>query len=114
MIRSLQLNTTVFFAENSLRRNVAQYNLNYASTSSEFRVIGKTLDSAETLMLTNSDPIVGCILRTSATVTVICSPRDGSDPVALTVKKFMFLDQDFASIEIVATTNGTNLQIQIA
>jgi hypothetical protein len=113
MIRALQLNVNVFFASNSLRRNVATHSLNYRSTVSELRTIEKTLQTGSNLRITNDEMIAGFVLYTSSPVTLALTPRIG-DPFPLTVRQFIFLDQDFAEIEIVAADNDTYVKVQVA
>ncbi len=113
MIRSLQLSVNVWFASNTLRRNVGVHSINYRSTVSELRTIEKTLDAAQNLTITNAEMIAGFVLHTSSPVSVVITPRAG-DPYPLAVRQFLFLDQDFASAQIVAADNDTYLKIQIA
>ncbi len=112
-IRSLQANVNVFFASNSMRRNVATHSLNYLSTSSEQRMIEKSLSDGDSLTVTNSETIVGFAMSCKYPVSVVITPRAG-DEMILSVSKFLFLDMDFASAQIIASTDGTLLNIQIA
>lgn len=113
-VKSLQAMVHVFFASNTVRRNVATHAINYLSTSSEQRTLEKSLSTGQSFVVPNPTATVGFVLGTNKPVTVIATPRAGGADLVIAVRKFLMIDQDFSTIEITAAQDATQLKIQIA
>lgn len=111
-MRSILLDTGVFNATNSVRRNVGQYNLNYASDSEAFVDLSLPISAETSKTLDAPTPSVAVtVLRTSATVTCEFLLRDDVTTVSFDVAKFLVVDFDYKELTI--TTGETAATIEL-
>lgn len=114
-MKSILINAGVFNANNSVRRNVGQYGVNYPSESETLVDLSLVIDAASSKVVVAPTPSVAVtVIRTSAPVTCQFLLRDDVTVVTFDVAKFLSADFDFKQLTITAGDTAATVELHQA
>lgn len=111
MKRAILVNVGVFEATNTVRRNVAAWNLNYPSDGNNFSraVVDIAASGTKTVSAFSATPSL-LLVRTDEAVTLAITRADDS-VLTVPVKRLFVWEADWKSVLITAGATATRVQI---
>lgn len=105
--KAVLLDVRAYQADNNIRRSVASFSVNYASTAEGLSTNSFLLAVNATKVLANDmNPSAMTLLRTSQPLTVTITFRNTSQ-LTLIVTRMMLLDSDISSLSILNPSSNT-------